>query len=157
MRHNTPSGRLVDFIRESNRIENIHREPNAVEIAAHQRLLALHELTVADVEEFVHDVAGARIRAFLGMNVRVGGHVPIPGGPEVPMRLQTLLTKINSRTIAPYEAHVEYETLHPALDGNGRSGRCIWLWHMAQRGFQDDALDLGFLHSWYYQSLGASR
>lgn len=49
--------------------------------------------------------------------------------------------------MSPFEAHKRYEEIHPFVDLNGRTGRAIWLWQMGGPG------SLGFLHSWYYQSL----
>jgi hypothetical protein len=39
----------------------------------------------------------------------------------------------------------------PTTDGNGRSGRALWLWCMRGRA------PLGFLHQFYYQTLGAAE
>ena len=50
-----------------------------------------------------------------------------------------------------YVLHCRYESLHPFTDGNGRSGRALWLWMMG--GIEE--APLGFLHTWYYQSLEA--
>jgi len=145
---------LREFVRESNRIENIVRDPLPREIAAHERLLSLVALSLRDIVEFVHDVAGgeAPLRSQPGMNVRVGPHVPPAGGPEIPEALGALLAEINgSRKLTPFAAHVRYETLHPFLDGNGRSGRAIWAWQMLDMGRAPFLL--GFLRSFYYQSL----
>lgn len=149
---------LREFVRESNRIENIVRAPSPRELAAHERLLSLNALALADVVEFVAGVAGgeAPLRAQRGMNVRVGSHLPPPGGPEIVAALKSLLDEINgSRKLSPFDAHVRYETLHPFLDGNGRSGRAIWAWHMLDIG--RDPFALTFQRRWYYDSLEASR
>ena len=50
---------------------------------------------------------------------------------------------------SPFENHKLYERIHPFVDLNGRTGRAIWLHQMLEK--QD--VPLGFLHTWYYQSL----
>lgn len=37
------------------------------------------------------------------------------------------------------------------MDGNGRSGRAIWAWMRLKEN--RDPFQLGFLHSFYYESL----
>lgn len=70
-----PDGSLIDFVRESNRIEGITREPLGPEIKAHAMFLNLARPRVADLENFVNIVAGAPLRNREGMNVRVcSGH-----------------------------------------------------------------------------------
>lgn len=143
---------LSDFIRESNLIEGIHRPATDAEFQATESFLALPAVTVSALVDLVAVYQpGARPRFTEGLNVRVGSHVPTRGGPHVQAGLQALLT--NEARWDAYEIHVAYETLHPFTDGNGRSGRALWLWHMG--GI--DRAPLGFLHHFYYQALQHTR
>lgn len=143
---------LIGWIAESNKIEGIKRPPTDAEIAAHEKFIVLPEVTVDAMREFVSVIApGKPLRSRTGLNVYVGNHVPPPGGPEIPARLEDILD--DAADGDPYLIHQRYETLHPFMDGNGRSGRVLWLWMMRQRDGMQFALTLGFLHAWYYQSL----
>ena len=51
--------------------------------------------------------------------------------------------------VTPFHFHRRYEHIHPFVDLNGRTGRAVWLYQMLKG--QD--VPLGFLHTWYYQSL----
>lgn len=141
---------LFAFVRESNRIEGI-RSVHPREVEAHKRLLALREVRVEDLEQFVADVAGVPLRRDLGQDVRVGNHSPPPGGPDIENELETLLGYVKGGSVTPRRAHLEYERLHPFIDGNGRSGRALWAWQMQRDGYNPFALP--FLHRFYYQTL----
>lgn len=140
---------LVDFVTESNRIEGIIRPPTMEELVVHEAFLALTKPGVADMTSLVFVLQpGALLRDQVGRDVRVGNYYPPPGGLHVRNDLRLLLGRLGEHT--PHSAHLAYEALHPFTDGNGRSGRALWLWMM--RG---DA-PLGFLHHFYYQTLRAS-
>jgi Fic/DOC family len=147
---------LRAFVTESNRIEGILRKPSKTGIDAHRKFLALHEPTVAALIEFVSVIApGHVIRDKPGLNVIVGRHIAPPGGQEIIPALKRILG-MNS---GPYEIHVAYEKLHPFTNGNGRSGRVLWLYDMLKHGgrMASRARQLGFLHTFYYQTLDATN
>lgn len=153
MASNTPS-ELLAFIRESNAIEGILRDPTPLEVKAHERFLAQGAIYVDTLEEFVTAVAARPLRRAAGMDVRVGDHRPPRGGPQIEVELTGILLAMHSSNTTPYETHVAYETLHPFLDGNGRSGRVLWAWQMHNE--YEDPFALPFLHRFYYQALDAS-
>ncbi len=152
------SDQLEEFVHESNRIEGIVREVGdlqfAREVVATQEFVNCDYPTVVGLCDFVATVTSralhpAVLRDKPGMNVQVGDHFPPHGGPEVEVALETILR--NLYRLTPFQAHVEYECLHPFTDGNGRSGRVLWLWMLGGKA------PLGFLHQWYYQTLEAAQ
>lgn len=147
---------LTNFVRESNKIEGILRDPQPQELEAHDAFLSLQEPSVDNMRDFVAIVQpGAIIRHKSTLNVRVGNHIAPQGGPGIIAGLEGILGL--ARDDDPYRIHRQYETLHPFTDGNGRSGRVLWLWMMQRQDQLERALALGFLHAWYYQSLSADR
>lgn len=152
---------LERFIAESNRIEGMH-EVLPREIQAHERFLALENPGVRDLEVFVWTINPPpdhpyKLRREEGLNVRVGSHIAPPGGPEIERALGKLMTDAVEKAKHPYKIHCRYETLHPFMDGNGRSGRVLWAWQMMHQGNPQHALALGFLHRFYYQTLEHTR
>lgn len=153
----THAEKADDFVRESNRIEGIHRDPSASEVEAFREFLDLPLVTVGELESLV-DVfqPGARLRRTQQMNVTIGGHRPPRGGLLLITRLEEILGYANESEWSPFKTHCAYETLHPFMDGNGRSGRALWAWQMIHADIWP-RLDLGFLHAFYYQTLSETR
>ena len=144
---------LAGFLLESNHIERIDGVRRAEVDSAHD-LLSQPVLTAPMIMALVDCHArGARLRSEEGMDVMVGRYYPPRGGPVVVETLESLMYAVNhvsEERTCPYIIHQGYETLHPFEDGNGRSGRLIWLWMHLRAGTY---MDLGFLHQWYYESL----
>lgn len=148
---------LVEFIRESNRIEGVVGVSDD-DVWAHTYLLSKGPPETRDLEAFVAGIAaGHRLRDKIGMDVRVGDHVPPRGGPAIRARLNTILAALQRMHAleTPYDIHLAYEHLHPFTDGNGRSGRALWLWQMLRTPEAEAVKRRGFLHSFYYQALAA--
>lgn len=138
------------FLRESNRIEGIARVPFATEVKAFTEFLLVDAVTVENLSNLQNVFApGKPLRDRVGMNVRVGSYAAPRGGPEIRDDLEQILRTLGARR--PWETHVDFERVHPFTDGNGRSGRALWAWQMIRHG--KDPFALGFLHSFYYQTL----
>lgn len=111
--------------------------------------------TTEDVEKFVLGIApGEVLRCRAGLDVCVGDHIAPKGGAEIGDALEELVRDARGG-LDPHAIHLRYEHLHPFTDGSGRSGRVLWLWCMKRAGRLDEALALGFLRLWYYESLRA--
>lgn len=143
---------LIPFVTESNWIEGILRPPTWDEIDAHATFLE-GGLTLDAVKTLQAVVApGKPLRDTLGADVRVGRYIAPRGNPYMGERLSMVL----AMDASPHAVHVAYEKLHPFMDGNGRTGRAVWLWLMMIRS-PDTALSLPFLHRFYYQTLEAAQ
>lgn len=157
--YNNNMSKTIKFIKESNRIEGIHRDPTKQEIDTMHMFMDLEYLTIQDVENFVNVYQpGAQLRDKYGMDVMIGYDLKL-GCPEVRPALEQIIFRANGfksdpnskrKEEVPWFVHVDYERLHPFMDGNGRSGRAIWAWMHGRRSIE---YRRGFLHSFYYETL----
>lgn len=146
-----------DFQKESNLIEGITRVTKE-QVQALMDFVELDEINDEDILTLALRLQPKRmkkpkLRYKSGMDVRVGRYYPPPGGPEIKMNLHTLLK--SAHKTPSFKLHLDYESLHPLTDGNGRTGRALWLWQRIRE--LDQLPSLKFLHAWYYQSLDYAR
>jgi len=148
---------IKSFIEESNKIEGIFTEVTQEDILTFTKFIDLEIITIGRMEEFVsHFQPGARLREKVGQDVYVGNYTPPAGGSEIIEKLENIL---NITAGDPYYIHRAYETLHPFTDCNGRSGRAIFAWqawHAKSPELFNRLTGLGFLHTWYYESLNST-
>ena len=152
---------LRDFIIESNRISGITQKICKDDADAYEDLLRLNKLTIESLLELLQFICPqGRLRSRTGMDVKRGNHTPPLGGYDVVKELTELLRLINESaykgygTKVAFATHLMFERLHPFTEGNSRIGRAIWLWLM----WHDmDAMQRGFLHSFYFQTLQAHK
>jgi hypothetical protein len=152
------------FLVENSKIEGI--ELNHTELMRQRELLNyfldLPELEVYLVCAAAERFAGKRgiLRNKVGEDVMVGDYVAPKGGPGVRESLELLVREVKlsqnryskGRENRIFHNHMAFEKLHPFMDGNGRTGRLLWVWEMEKAGFTWWR-EIGFLHAFYYQTL----
>lgn len=146
---------LLQFLKESNLIEGITAPPSFEEQMVAATFLDLSELTLNDFLLFVGVNQGdAVLRDRAGLNVQIGGGLAPLGDITIKTRLLDLIADANENA-DPYQTHVKYEMLHPFTDCNGRSGRILWLWMMRRQ--KRSIAHMGFLQTFYYQTLASKH
>ena len=148
---------LVEFIIESNAIEGEYSRKAFVDSLAAwefaierkhadigQLIRELHFIIMRNIN---HDVAG-RIRT---SGVRVGTYVAPPA---------SALPELLNKWIVDYwdvytekeitQAHIDFEKVHPFVDGNGRVGRMLMNWQRVNNGLPLLVIHTGREQQEYY-------
>ena len=145
---------IEKFLIQSNAIEGITDPVTAGDVAVVWDFVTRDVIKISDVSDLVYYFQpDARLRDGIGchVNVRLGIYNPPPAGHHIIDGLNAILEKMNLYSENPYQAydlHIEYESLHPYSDGNGRSGR-ILLFRMLRGNFGP----YDFLTWWYIQTM----
>ena len=147
--------KLSDYVKESNWIEGITDRESHKD---HTRRLAdfiQGELTVGTVLKF--NKANA-LRDKDDMNVMIGGKICPRGGKHIAVKLSEIIEKGSElylfNTASVLKTHQDFEVLHPFMDGNGRTGRAIFLWQYFGM-FKE--IPESFLKLYYYYTLSMAR
>ncbi len=130
---------VPDFVRVSNRMAGITREPTVAEIGAHRGLLAANALRVENLELFVHHVAP-------GAGLREASEGPQDAGTARLLRedLETIVLAAKTQSASPHRLHRLYRLLRPFTDGNGRCSRAFWMWQV-MRGSRAELAEIARL------------
>lgn len=128
---------VPDFVRVSNRMAGITRDPTAAEISAHRGLLAANSLRVENLELFVHHIEpGAGLRDAFRADTEPGDEGSA-STTDLRADLATIVLAARTRSASPYRLHRIYRLLRPFTDGNERCGRVLWMWQM-MRGTREE-------------------
>jgi len=116
--------RVVSYIRNKVQEQEINKEI----------ILFLHQMLIGGIDD---SIAG-RFRT-TGEYVRVGSHVA-PAPEHVEFMIDDALLEYKSNHTSYFlnkiaKFHLDFETIHPFNDGNGRIGRALINYHLQRLGF----------------------
>lgn len=146
---------MHDHIRESNLIEGIDLESADIDCSkAWESLIHCREIThgaLMDLHRQItshqDDLTDGERGNYRKIQVYVGDHTP-PAAHMVPSLMMDYLQKFES--MDPIEAHIEFETIHPFVDGNGRTGRMLLWWHQLKLNQEPTLFRNSEKHQKYY-------
>jgi len=140
---------LTNFIKESNKIENVFDECeiqysrkafNKLKKITLKSILQTHKLIMQNLDP---EIAG-KIR---DKPVWVGGREC--STENIEQELNKLCVFIPVDSLDALEWHIRFETIHPFLDGNGRTGRLIY-YSQCQKIGVEPFLFSKYNLKWYY-------
>ena len=116
--------RVIEYIRDKSQKSDLTKET----------ILFLHRMLLTGIS----DAIAGRFRV-KGEYVRVGTHVA-PAPEHVERMIESILTTYASDqemyfTDKISKFHLDFETIHPFLDGNGRIGRVLTNWQLLGFGY----------------------
>lgn len=137
----------IAFLRESNNIEDewddlsLQQAIHAWDYALSEKKMTQHVVLQTHKILMLHHLVGMYKGYFRREPVYIGGHEAKPWY-VIPELVENWCEKMNRPADAAYckVLHVEYEGIHPFIDGNGRTGRIFYNWQRVKNGLPIDII-----------------
>ncbi len=138
---------VIDFLEQSNLIESVGVEGMDDSVKAYEYLMAIKAPLTKEHLLEIHRLVLKTLKPSIAGKIRkglvmVGGRY-CPPAKEIPEKLERFFELVNhkrkefSRTekeVYCKLTHIDFEKMHPFMDGNGRVGRLILNWQRKQMG-----------------------
>ena len=120
---------MDEFVKESNLIEGYSGEPYFTQHMTAYAFLCLEGVTARSIRECHQLLMKNLLRkewtgTWRTLQVTVGGH-ECPKYYKIPDLIKIMLDMPRETTKDIFDIHYMFECIHPFVDGNGRTGRCI--------------------------------
>lgn len=142
--HDKPVASMAEHIRQSNLIEGYDdpefdkQSMKAWKFLARQEAIdrAVVQTLQKTIVESQDDLSPMERGQYRYAQVWVGDHQP-PNALRIPELMESWLNNMAFYSDhTPKELHVEFEKIHPFVDGNGRTGRMLMWWHELKLGLE---------------------
>lgn len=133
---------ILNMLKESNAIEGVYDD-----ISLEQAFRAwnyLYDFDIMTIERILHahailmyhhDIDYKYKGAWRDIPVWIGGEKKSQSPLVIQNQMEDWCEKTNTvdRNFDPVTLHIEFENIHPFVDGNGRMGRILLNWHLVVR------------------------
>lgn len=131
---------ILKFLQESNAIEGVYDADSlfqafvAWEYLVEQEKLSIKVILKTHKILMLHQPIHSDQKGYLRYcDVMVGIRI-CPSHLKVRELMEKWIKSYSDIGVNPKFAHIEFEKIHPFIDGNGRIGRIIMNWHRIKKG-----------------------
>lgn len=147
---------VTEFLKESNAIEDVWDSKSLLQaIKAWQYIKTKKTLTIKNILKTHAILMEGKLDpvetgAFRKRPVWIGGH-EAPKWYVIPYQMDVLCGIMNKERTEEeiQQDHIAFETLHFAIDGNGRTGRILMNWQRIKNGFPILVIKESEKHKYY--------